>query len=161
MTHVDVGVTGAKRQSFDRTNPRDLLIRVIEENPGAGEAGWLRLFNDAVDNHEDSGAYDKVMRGYWFANNVRSLSPVRKLSPQKRRARAMARTTAVAAIKERIISISLDFIMPNGKALRDNTGKDCAQVGGLCAKLVKRVKPNEKVGSVLSEAQLQKLFKEK
>lgn len=43
------------------------------------------------------------------------------------------------------------------KALRDNTGKDCAKAGGWFAALAKRVKPNEKVGSVLSEAQLQKL----
>lgn len=154
MTHVDVGTTGAKRQSFDRNNPRDLLVRVIEDNPGAGEAEWLKSFTRAVRDDED---YLDPIIGYWFANNYRSLIPVRRATPQRRAAQAKARAAVVETIKLRIAAISLSFIMPNGKELRDSTGKECAQAGGWLAKIAKRVKPTEKVGSVLTEGQLRRL----
>ena len=51
------------------------------------------------------------------------------------------------------------MIMPNGKPLRECTGKDCAKAGGWLSKLAKKVKPNQKVGDVLSEAQVKRLFK--
>ena len=78
MTHVDTGTYGAKRQSFDRNNPRDLLVRVIEENQGVSEAALLRAFIDTVRAEDD---FLEPIIGYWFANNYRSLIPVRRMSP--------------------------------------------------------------------------------
>lgn len=156
MTHVDVGITGAKRQSFEHNNPRDLLVRVIEQKQGASEAALLRAFIDAVRDDDD---YLEPIIGYWFANNYRSLVPIRRMSPKKRTVEAKHRATAVETIKQRVVAISLDFIMPSGKALRDCTGKECATAGGWLAKIAKRVKPSEKVGAVLSDTQLKTLLR--
>jgi hypothetical protein len=32
-TRIDIGVTGAKRQSWRRANPRDVLKRIIDRHP--------------------------------------------------------------------------------------------------------------------------------
>ena len=51
----------------------------------------------------------------------------------------------------------LDLSMPNGKPLRDCTGSDCKKFGGWLGKIAAKVGARQKVGSVLSEAQVRKL----
>lgn len=151
MTHVDTGIYGAKRQSFEENNPRDLLVRVMAENRGASEATLLKRFTEAV---RDDADYIGPIIGYWFANNYRS---ARRASPQERAASAKVQTRLVETIKRAVLSISLDFVMPNGKPLRDCTGGECARAGGWFAKIAKRVKPNQVVGNVLSDSDLKKI----
>ena len=55
----------------------------------------------------------------------------------------------------------LSMVMPNGKELRDCTGRDCKRMGGWFARIAKRVKPTQKVGNALSEEQIQDLMSEK
>ena len=66
------------------------------------------------------------------------------------------------AIEAKAQIILLDLVLPNGKALRDCTGRDCKQMsgkmGGWLQKIAERVKPTQFVGDVLKEADVRKLY---
>jgi hypothetical protein len=76
---------------------------------------------------------------------------------RKARAESAARSAgALADLKARIRDVVLlDLILPNGKALRDATGADCAKAGGFYAAVAKHLKPTQVVDKHLSEANLQ------
>lgn len=72
---------------------------------------------------------------------------------------AAARTTAVfEEMKAKVRGIILlDLILPNGKALRDATGAECAKAGGFFSEVAKAIKPSQVVDRHLSEGDLQNL----
>ena len=47
--------------------------------------------------------------------------------------------------------VLLDYVLPNGKMLRDSTFGECAEAGGWLTRLSKRGQAGDKVGAVLSE----------
>lgn len=160
---LDTGIYGAKVQSWRRANPRDLLKRVIEENAGATEAEILAAFRQRVKEPDNEDHLDSVIE-YWHTNNYRSL--INPIARQEQRARAQAATReAVEVVKEKVRTriqeearlMLLDLVMPNGKQLRACTGKECGKFGGWLARVGQKVGPR-KVGDVLSEAQVRKLF---
>ncbi|GEM_PF-5131432 len=165
MTSLDTGVYGAKVQSWRRSNPRDLLKRLIEENPGADKATIHKTFRDEVRGEDGEEYLDSVIE-YWFSNNYHSL-----VDPAPRRERPAAqKTDRVAEIREKVKTrirqeaqiILLDMVLPNGKPLRECTGTECSQlgtkVGAWLTKIAGKVKPSEVVGDVLDEAQVRKLY---
>lgn len=72
---------------------------------------------------------------------------------------AQARTTiAFNEMKAKLRDvILLDLILPNGKALRDATGAECAKAGGFFADVAKAIKPSQVVDRHLSEGDLQNI----
>jgi hypothetical protein len=58
----------AKGKSWRRTNPRDVLKRLIAENPKAGKRALLTLFLEHINGTDGKGALDSVAK-YWFEVN--------------------------------------------------------------------------------------------
>ena len=54
--------------------------------------------------------------------------------------------------------ILFDLIMPNGKKLPQCTGAECRTFGGWFTKLADKVPAKKKVGNVLSEGEVRKLY---
>jgi hypothetical protein len=161
MTYLDTGVQGAKRQSMHTTSPRSLLLKLIEENPSMDEKELLDQYTKAV---RDNYTYLDPIVEYWFANNYHSLMRQRQTpeTREEKTARAIAVENVKETIKQRATRmVLLDLVQPNGKALRDCTGKDCTKFGGWLANIAKKVKPTEKVGDVLSESEVRKLMPKK
>lgn len=166
MTYTDTGTRGAKVQSWRAANPRDLLKRVIDDNPGADRAALLKMFNEAL--QDDGDDYIETIIEYWFTNNYQSLVAPRFAQEAKRQE---TYNQAVAGIREQLRKrieegaaiVLLDMTMPNGKRLADCTGSECIvlrrSIGGWLGRVARRVKPDETVGATLSEQQLQALYK--
>lgn len=78
---------------------------------------------------------------------------------RRTREEAAARTaTAFERMKASIRGIVLlDLILPNGKALRDATGAECAKAGGFFSEVAKSIKPTQVVDRQLTEADLQNI----
>lgn len=78
---------------------------------------------------------------------------------RRTREEAIARTAAAfAEMKSEIRGILLlDIMLPNGKALRDATGAECARAGGFYAEVGKTLKPQQVVDRHLTEADLQNI----
>jgi hypothetical protein len=58
----------AKDKSWRRSNPGDILKRLIAENPKAGKRKLLALFLEDINGRDGKGALDFVAK-YWFEAN--------------------------------------------------------------------------------------------
>lgn len=78
---------------------------------------------------------------------------------RRTREEAKARTSkAFEEMKAKVRGIILlDLVLPNGKALRDATGAECAKAGGFFEAVAKAIKPTQVVDRHLSEADLQNI----
>lgn len=159
---VDTGTYGAKRQSWKQANPRDLLKRIVDEMGSAPEADVRAHVFDAVLDGHVPGDHLTAIIDYWFDNTYRALTFTPK-APEKIKAQKAAQKRQFEEIKEVVKARAtrmalLEMTMPNRKPLAECTGKDCAKAGGWLAKIAAKIKPNEKVGAVLSETQVRKIF---
>ncbi len=60
-------------KSWRRSNPRDVLNRLIAENPKAGKRKLLALFLEHINGHDGEGALNFVAK-YWFDANYDRLA---------------------------------------------------------------------------------------
>lgn len=170
MTTIDVsmpGVRGAKLQSWKPANPRELLKRVIEGNPGADRQALLHLFREEMWREDDAEELVDTIIEYWFGNNYYSLvGPLPVIKPRIREATAKLADDVRVKLRERIaleakIMLS-DMVMPNGKTVKELTGRECRDmagaVGGWLERVGRKVKATQVVGEVLSEADLKALY---
>jgi hypothetical protein len=57
-----------KGKSWRRSNPSDVLKRLIAENPKAGKRKLLAMFIEDINGRDGKGALDSVAK-YWFEVN--------------------------------------------------------------------------------------------
>lgn len=77
-----------------------------------------------------------------------------------RRSREESAARTVAAFEElkaKVRVVLLDLVLPNGKALRDATGAECAKAGGFYSEVAKHLKPTQVVDRHLSENDLKNI----
>lgn len=155
-----VGIYGAKVQSWRAANPRDLLKRLIDENPGSDRAGLLSLLRGQLKGDDAQDYLDSIIE-YWFSNNYHSLVGPAALTPETvRRESAKLDERVKQAIKTAAVRMVLmDLVLPNGKELRDCNAKDCKKAGGWLAKVASKLKPGQLVGQALSEKELRSLYR--
>lgn len=185
-THVEAGVTGAKRQSWRKGNPRDVLARLITDNPEASESEITDLMWQIVrHNTEQLGTIFE----YWFANNYRSLkakanpsgptktsaeTEERKAETEERKAETAAATAAAVSkiseqieekiaekVESRVRIVLLAMVLPTGKTVRESTREELAELGGWTQRVAEHMRPGQTVGEAgLSEDQLRALYDE-
>lgn len=162
MTHVDTGITGAKRQSWKHDNPREILISIIDEYPSAGKDKLLKFFTQKVFEKENRTLLETIIE-YWFANNLYSL-----LNSDPKLKKQFSQPLQVAKIKAQIRErikvaagvVLMDMIMPNKKKLRDCSGAECAAVGGWLSIVATRMSPSAIVGKTFSEQDVRGMLAE-
>lgn len=150
-----IGSTGAKRQTWKKANPRELLKQIVEETVSEHKA--YEAFVAAIEG--DQAMMEAIIE-YWFANNYRSLTyqPVYEPRETARQREQMA-DKAATIIKTRAEQmVLLEMTMPNGKPLAECTGKEVANFGTKFLALSKAVRPNEKIG-ILSETEVRKFLR--
>jgi hypothetical protein len=147
---TQLGVTGAKRISWEHDNPRELLLALVQSLPDADEATLAGHMRDRI--LDDSRNCLLPIITYFVRNNLQSL---RGRHRQRSAAELRAATEATKAL---IVERLLDLIAPNGKKLAQCTGADCRKIGGRYGKLADQVPARKTVGATLSEAQLRKLW---
>lgn len=137
-------------------NPRDLIIRLVEDHPTETRDDLFLKFRALIDGDSD---YQRAVDWYFFVNMHDYLTSNRNRNkPASAGQREAMTLKKVNDIKRRIVDVVLlDLILPNGKALRDATFGDCAKAGGWFQLLSRKGKPSEVVGKRLSEADLKKI----
>jgi type I site-specific restriction endonuclease len=161
MVHMDLGTTGAKRQSWRKDNPRELLKRLVEENPQADNEELFHKFRVALAKGSDE--LNESVERYYFDNNIRSLMEKPLVTKQKReqmeREREKIAERIEKKIEEKIDEAAtrklLDAIMPNEKPLRDCTGSECKQMGGWLSGIGEKLGADQVVADKFSEEQIQ------
>lgn len=167
-SNIDTGTTGAKRQSWRKDNPRDVLKRIIDENPASSEGDVQEL---AWHEMRDHIGYMRTIFEYWFANNFRSLaaqieSPIKSrretIAATRRRInerKETLRRRLDEKIEQRIKIALLDMILPTGKTLRDSSREELIALGGWAAKVADNLHEGQTVGDAgLSEEILRSLY---
>lgn len=153
---LNTGTLGAKVQSWEKNNARELLARLVTNNPSLDDEALFHIFAA-----ECAPYFHEIVR-YWVANNLRALRPRTRASGSSVD-RTADRAAAVEAVKAEAKAratklVLLDFVLPNGKMLRDCTFAECAKAGGWLTKLANKGQPNEKVGAVLSEKEIKAVW---
>lgn len=150
--NIDLGTTGAKVQTWEKHNARELLKRIVEEHQGESDEALFHAFNA-----ECAPYFMEIVR-YWFANNLRALVGPTRRDPRLNVDRVAAAAEIAAAAKGRVEAMLLDLVLPSGNMLRDSTFGECATAGGFFAKLAKKGQPHERVGAVLSEKEVRAVW---
>lgn len=140
----------------------DLLGDVIRKYPDATDAKRRAVFTSLARDNDEIAAQ---IIGAWF-DRYSSRHRYDSETAQKRRDRReeeRAREHALAVAAEKVASevrqtVLLEMVTPNGKKLRDLTGRECQALGGWFAKISTKVKATQKVGTALTEIELRELW---
>jgi hypothetical protein len=170
--HIDTGVTGEKRQSWSRANPRAVLERIVRENPNATETEIADLCweeftvgvtfdgNHALRSRE---FLETIVTEYWVHNNyARLVVPDDEVKQRRAAARQSVRRVVTAindAIEERVKIALLDMILPTGKPVRSSSREELIDLGGWVSRVAERLQPNQTIEEAgITEAQLRELY---
>jgi hypothetical protein len=179
MTYIDTGggiVRGATRQSWRSPTARALFDGLMDKcDDPRGDTAREKVFAEFIEIMDGKGGaqYHHAIFEYWLTNTYRAWLKAHPES-QPRAAREQraatvaalktrAKETLTAAIDRKVEQRLLDWILPNGKALRDCSGRECREMsrelGSGLARIAEKVKPDEIVGQVLREEQVRKLWR--
>jgi hypothetical protein len=158
MTHVESVRTGAAAvRRISRKNPMEVLAQLRAGNPTADFQYQFVKWRELVER--DDECHEAAML-HAFRNLWTSLDrDAAKETPQRRAEREARAREEIEKAKQKIVYRLLDFALPNGKLLRNCTGKECKEAGGWLTAVAAKVKPNEIVGKVLSEEKLRALYR--
>lgn len=157
---IDLQATygGPAVHKTEKFNPTEILVRLISENPGTSRGAIEKLFIAEIEDDKD---YRTPALKYFFWNAWVGLHPRRRKSRQKtKRQEAKMRQAVAEKVQQlkRAVIIS-ELLMPNNKTVAECTGTEMTKFGRFGAKVGMLV-GHRKVGAVLSEDQLWKLWKE-
>jgi hypothetical protein len=147
---INPGIRGQTRSTWrDETHLRGLLLRLITRHPDATrdelEAMYLAKAR-AVPVLVDEASCRA------FDNDLARIQQPPRARPQR------PAPADIAAATRRLTLALLDLIMPNGKALRDCTGRECRQAGGWLTRVADRVGDHGVVGATLDEQEIAAIF---
>lgn len=154
--HADTSRVGASflsKRSAD--NPRELLVKLFEDNPAASKDDLFKLFTDAI---EDDPGYLRAVKWYFFVNMYEyATRPERPSGGPRSAAKREATQQVTQAIIQQIVV--LDLTMPNGKPMKECSGAEMLRFGARYQKIGERVGKTKNVGEVLSEDQVKAILK--
>lgn len=165
MTMIDNGVQGAKRQAIKNDPMLQIIIRVAEKYPDDHLATkHAREFQQIIESHKDSiDLLNQVFEYYWVNNAKRVVKkPMTRAEKAAKSAQIKARLErkrfeVELGVQAEAQKMFLDMAMPNGKALRDCTGRELKEMEPKISKtlkfLVRTIKPTQSVGSVYNSNQ--------
>jgi hypothetical protein len=161
-TQTNPGTRGQTRSTWrDETHLRGILMRLISENKDANREEIEALYIAKCEMVPK--LVDEALRRSFDNDWKQFQKPAVARRPVRTEEEIEAAKAEVAAAVERVKEIVLlEWIMPNGKAIGDCTGKEVKQFGDKVApwlaKVAAKVKPDERVRDVLNEADVRKMW---
>ena len=131
---------------------RDLVQEVLKTLPNASRDEQFRQFQHML---ADEPEYQRSVDWYFFSNVSDYILGTRK--SKKRDERSEERRSAIASAQEALkdsIKQSIELLaltMPNGKPMRECTGREMATFGAGFKKVADMVGAMKRVGDVLNE----------
>jgi hypothetical protein len=165
-----------KLDLFRSASPRMVAARIFRDHPNWSDADLLTAFaegileagedcNMAALKQDAAPIYLAELRSKEAskAGKVLQARAVAEKSgaraeEKRRRQKGVAAAAAAAAAAVKSI-VLLELMTPCGKALGECTGAECARMGGWYREVAKRVAPGKIVVKVLSEDEVQALWK--
>ena len=154
-THTTTGKTGAKRASWSKANPRDLMLKIRKANPDADVQQMFACLLEEMEKPRNK-KYQRGIYEHFNANSYRSLVHDEKENESgedKDKAKAAAAAAAKDIMKTAMDIELMTFLMPNGKELGDCTGPELRVFSGWASRLADKI-GNHTVREILNEHQL-------
>jgi hypothetical protein len=156
------GTSSTRAKTERHYTAHDLLGEVLRDYPDATDTKRRAVFvslardNDGIATQIIGAWFDRYNSRHRYDSETAQKRRDRREEQQERaQARAVEAEKIASTVREMIL---LDMITPNGKKLRDLTGRECGELGGWFGKLAVKVKATQKVGTVLTEPQLRELW---
>jgi hypothetical protein len=151
--NINPGVRGHTRSTWrDETHLRGLLLQLITQHPKASREELEEMYLAHAEGVP--ALVDEALHRAFDNDMARIQQPARR--PQG----PSANELDAAEGRLRTI-ILLDLVQPNGKKLRDCTGKECREAGGWLIKVADRIGDHGVVGATLDEAAVAAIFSAK
>jgi hypothetical protein len=154
------GKKGATRSTWrDAKHLRGLLLALIRHHPKATRDDLEKLYLAAVKGPEfyalpeHEALIDEALRRC-FDNDLARIEQPATRSPRHTISAAEVTDAALRVAAQAKKLILLDWIMPNGKALRDCSGAECRAAAGWLIKIADRIGDDAVVGAKLGEAEV-------
>lgn len=144
------------RDYFDRMAA---VWTVRTEAPSSKSFGRTEVSQDKVDRQSTPRA-ERPSPAPTVPALAAAIAEIKKPELVRRTMEEATARTAIAfnEMKAKLRSVVLlDLLLPDGKALRDATGAECAKAGGFFADVAKALKPSQVVDRHLSEGGLQNI----
>jgi hypothetical protein len=172
---------GATRVSRRSPSPLAILKQLMDAATDVRSTDDRNAISDEFTKRTQSKEFTDIFREHWFTNTYRYMlrdypekgdrvakryaTRAERQAAREQKAeqlKARAAQTIETKAEEKAQIILLDLVLPNGKPLRDCTGRECKEmsgtVGAWLQRIGKRVKAAEVVGNVLKEADVRKLY---
>ena len=155
---LNTGKYGATHQSWSRDAIRAVVREIKTSNPKANHSTLVRLLAERMSEEDDvlKAAADYIVKNCEDALAGYAQRERKTTTPEERAKVAEQIENTAEAIKNQILLLNLE--MPNGKRLRNCTGREIGQFGAAYQRIAKRVGPTKLVGTVLDEAGVRKLM---
>jgi hypothetical protein len=151
-----------------RANPKELMFRICNANPGISQKEAISTFKDEilVDEHliDAMGLIDACLEyvgvltySAWLKLRPKPARPAASPAAASQPAAEARRATATTA--EAIVRNIVEHRLLNGNLLLDSTFREVGKDNKRYAKLAKAGKPNQIVGKTLSMDQIVRLVK--
>ena len=161
MTSLHTEASTSKERPRRAPSNWEILSRVVEENPNLEDKKLFALFHQKLDKDRIRSIISD-----WFMRNLQICRlREQRADPDYQRQRREEVAATKEPAKARIAIALLDWMTPYGKQFRECTGRECARLsvklGAWLKTIADNMKPHEKVGSVYSEEQLQRILRRK
>jgi hypothetical protein len=143
--NVDLSVTAAKRQTWEKNNARAVVKEVMDEMPDADSEARFHVF------YARAHQFDTEIYRYFHDNAERAL--------RVRKGESVDRTKAREQAAKDLKLFLLDLMLPNGKMLRDCTFSEAGRAGGWYTRLSKCGQPGEIIGATMTEKEVRAVWK--
>lgn len=144
MTNADLGVYGAKRQSWIGPGPRAILLKLRKKHKTADVEQLAELMMQEVSINDQLAIFV-----YWVTRNLISIEPYTNERHRFKTSAAHINKTVHDRVQAVAKKLTLSFVMPNDKPLGECTGTYCSEIGGVFALIGERV-GTKKVSDVMS-----------
>jgi len=162
---LNLGISGAKRTSYNEYNLRDLLLKVRAEHPECDDIDQLRDFLIVEVKKSGNEGYRDTCYEYACSRtvlNTFTVEEIKKLRSEREQVHQKKTLEVKTKLKEHIrreAIILLDLKMANGKVLGDCTKADLKKVSGWSSRLAEKLTGRQTVKEVFSEKQVRGVFR--
>ena len=155
-------------------NPMEVLRKIIEQDVTADNDRRFKKWDVLIMKDPElllavkqyafklwNTQLERDMRAAKAAEDTENAENAEDASPLKRRTKAELEEEAAPIVSRAQKILVLDIVMPNNKRLRECTGQYGKSLGGWIARIAGKVKPTDIIGTVVSDDQAQKLWRER
>ena len=151
---------GQSYVSWEEANPRELIKRILNDNPEIKLDDLCRVFRARWKRSNRRDDYERSISDCYAINTVAAWQRAKSREENEQNGGAEEDLSTIAERIKSLIKIKNLFKMltPSGKRLEDCTSEDLMQMGGGFCNLAAHVPPGQTLSEAMDEARARELY---